>query len=166
MRRTSSISRRYQWNAGMSFVLMHHACQHRRMPSAPRVPVAESTLVIRVATRFDDAELRRLAVLDSAQPLAGPVIVAQSDGRIDAALSLDDRRTIADPFRPTAGLVDVLRARAARLRGDEAAPARLRRLGLIAARTWARAGRPPPRSLLSYGGGARPAVRCIRRRTA
>jgi hypothetical protein len=119
----------------MSFVLMDPACQHRRMPSAPRVPVAESTLVIRVATRFDDTDLRRLAALDSARPLAGPVIVAQSDGRIDAALSLQDGRAIADPFRPTAGLVDVLRARAARLRGDQAAPARLRRLGLIAART-------------------------------
>src|SRR3954470_15036319 len=155
MRRTSSISRRYQWNAGMSFVLMHHACQHRRMPSAPRVPVAESTLVIRVATRFDDPELRRLAVLDSAQPLAGPVIVAQSDGRIDAALSLQDGRTIADPFRPTAGLVDVLRARAARLRGDQAAPARLRRLGLIADPAWrpAPAPRPDPSSMATAGRG-------------
>src|SRR3954468_2670559 len=134
MRRTSSISRRYQWNAGMSFVLMDPACQHRDMPSAPLVPAAESTLVIRLATRFDDDELRSLAALDSMRPLAGPVIVAQSDGRIDAALSLEDGRAIADPFRPTAGLVDVLRTRAARLRGDQAAPARLRRLGLLAAR--------------------------------
>ena len=76
------------------------------MPSAPHVPVGESTLVIRVATRYDDAELRNLAALDSARPLAGSVIVAESDGRIDAALSLDDGRAIADPFRPTAGLVD------------------------------------------------------------
>src|SRR3954470_24679773 len=119
----------------MSFVLMGRACQHRPMPSAPQIPVAESTLVIRVATRFDDADLHRLAALDSAQPLAGRIIVAQSDGRIDAALSLDDGRTIADPFRPTAGLVDVLRARAARLRGAEGAPARPRRLRPLA---------PPP----------------------
>src|SRR3954466_548088 len=149
MRRTSSISRRYQWNAGMSFVLMHHACQHRRMPSAPRVPVAESTLVIRVATRFDDAELRRLAVLDSAQPRAGPVIVAQGDGRIDAALSLEDGRTIADPFRPTAGLVDVLRARAARLRGGGGPAGRPRRRAPPAPRAPPRPARPaarrPPR---------------------
>jgi hypothetical protein len=106
------------------------------MPSAPPIPVADSTLVIRVATRFDDADLGRLAALDSARPLAGPVIVAQSDGRIDAALSLEDGRAIADPFRPTAGLVEVLRARAARLHGESASgPTRLRRLGLIAART-------------------------------
>src|SRR5690348_11645672 len=119
----------------MSFVLMDPACQHRAMSFAPQVPVPESTLVIRVATRFDEPELRRLAALDSARPLSGTVIVAQSDGRIDAALSLDDRRAIADPFRPTAGLVEVLRARAARLHGEPAATApRLRRLGLIAAR--------------------------------
>jgi hypothetical protein len=107
------------------------------MASTEQVPVGESTLVIRVATRYDDAELRRLAALDSARPLAGSVIVAQSDGRIDAALSLADGRAIADPFRATAGLVDVLRARAARLDGGAraAAPARVRRLGIIAART-------------------------------
>ena len=105
------------------------------MSSAPQVPVRESTLVIRVATPFDDAELQRLAALDSARPLGGTVLVAQSDGRIDAALSLDEGRAIADPFRPSAGLVEVLRARAARLHGEPAAaPTRLRRLGLITAR--------------------------------
>jgi hypothetical protein len=105
------------------------------MPSAPPVPVGESTLVIRLATRYDDAELRTLAALDSARPLAGPVIVAQSDGRIDAALSLEDGRAIADPFRPTAGLVEVLRARGVRLQdGAQPGRARLRRLGLVAAR--------------------------------
>jgi hypothetical protein len=105
------------------------------MSSVPRVPVAESTLVIRVATPFDEAELRHLAALDSARPLAGPVLVAQSDGRIDAALSLEDGRAIADPFRPTAGLVDVLRARGARLdAAPQPGPTRLRRLGLVLAR--------------------------------
>jgi hypothetical protein len=120
----------------MSFVLMAHGCHHRPMPSSPLVPVTESTLVIRVATPLDDAELHRLAALDSSRPLAGPVIVAQSDGRIDAAIALEDGRAVADPFRPTAGLVEVLRARAARLHVEAGAPrARLRRLGLIAART-------------------------------
>lgn len=107
------------------------------MPSAPQIPVAESTLVIRIATRLDHADVRRLAELDSARPLRGTVIVAQADGRIDAALSLEDGRAVADPFRPTAGLVEVLRARAARLAGmpDAPAPTGLRRLGLITART-------------------------------
>ena len=105
------------------------------MPSAPPVPVGESTLVIRVATRYDDAALRNLAALDSARPLSGPVIVAESDGRIDAALSLEDGRAVADPLRPTAGLVEVLRARGARLHGSPVrGRTRMRRLGLIAAR--------------------------------
>src|ERR671932_2456560 len=108
----------------MSFVLMAVACHHRPMTFAAQVAIAESTLVIRVATPVDDAELRRLAALDSARPLVGAVIVAESDGRIDAALSLEDGRAVADPFRPTAGLVEVLRARAARLDGGRtAAPA-------------------------------------------
>ena len=57
--------------------------------------------------------------------------------RLDAALSLEDGRAVADPFRPTAGLVEVLRARAARLAvvPDVPAPTGLRRLGLIAARS-------------------------------
>ena len=107
------------------------------MPSAPQIPVGESTLVIRIATRLDQADLRRLAALDSARPLRGAVIVAQADGRIDAALSLEDGRAVADPFRPTAGLVEVLRARAARVAvvPDVPAPTGLRRLGLIAARS-------------------------------
>lgn len=107
------------------------------MPSAPQISVGESTLVIRVATRLDHAELRRLAALDSAPPLRGAVLVAQADGRIDAALSLEEGRAVADPFRPTAGLVEVLRARAARLGGaaDAPAPTRLRRFALLVART-------------------------------
>jgi len=103
--------------------------------SASQIPAGESTLVIRVATPYDDADLRRLAALDSARPLAGAVLVAQSDGRIDAALSLEDGRAIADPFRPTAGLVEVLRTRGARLRGGPVAERTgLRRLGLVLAR--------------------------------
>src|ERR671932_758556 len=117
----------------MSFVLMAVACHHRPMTFAAQVAIAESTLFIRVATRFDDAELRRLAALDSARPLDGSVLVAQTDGRIDAALSLDDGRATAAPSRPPGGPVGVPRARAPRLQGERAAaPTRLRRLGLIA----------------------------------
>ena len=92
------------------------------MPSAPQVAVGESTLVIRVATRFDESALRRLAALDSARPLSGTVLVAQSDGRIDAALSLDDGRAIADPFRPTTHLVASMRVRARGLHAIEHMP--------------------------------------------
>jgi hypothetical protein len=98
------------------------------MSSAPQVPVGESTLVIRVATRFDDAELHRLAALDSARPLGGTVIVAQSDGRIDAALSIDEGRAVADPFRPTAHLLASMRVRARGLQAVEHMPSLRERL--------------------------------------
>jgi hypothetical protein len=43
--------------------------------------------------------------------------VAVRDRSIDAALSLRNREAIADPFRPTAELVELLRIRARALAG-------------------------------------------------
>ena len=77
-----------------------------------------STIVIRRAVTGDIASLARLAMLDSARPLAGEVLVAEHDGQPRAALSLRDGRTIADPFLPTAGDVELLRTRAALMHGN------------------------------------------------
>jgi hypothetical protein len=66
----------------------------------------------------DDAHaLTRLAALDSAprQALAGPVLVAEVDGALVAAVALRSGRVVADPFRPTAELVELLRRRATQL---------------------------------------------------
>ncbi len=54
----------------------------------------------------------RLAALDEAAPLDGPMLLASVGGRTVAALSLDDRRVVADPFEATADAVWLLRARA------------------------------------------------------
>lgn len=81
-------------------------------------------VVIRPAHDADLASLHDLAELDSAAPLTGPVLVALVDGRPWAALALDDERVIADPFRPTAGAVALLRLRAAQLRAVAGRPAR------------------------------------------
>jgi hypothetical protein len=82
------------------------------MPSSsPATPTVE-TLVIRRASSDDAAALERLASLDSRRPLTGDVMLAERDGRILAALSLDDGRVAADPFAPTAELVALLRVRA------------------------------------------------------
>jgi hypothetical protein len=68
----------------------------------------------------DDAEpLIRLAVLDSSPPILGEALVAEVAGELWAVVSLADGRTIADPFRPSAGLVRLLEFRAAQL-GDDA----------------------------------------------
>jgi hypothetical protein len=69
--------------------------------------------VIRLAGDADEAALERLAQLDSARPLQHPILVAEIRGRVAAALDLDERRTIADPFQPTAALRAQLQVRAA-----------------------------------------------------
>jgi hypothetical protein len=105
------------------------------MSNAPHIPTSESTVVIRIATPADLDELRRLAALDSARALLGTVLVAQSDGHIRAAYSVEEGRAVADPFVPSAGLVELLKARSALLRGER--PARAggaRRLRLLPAR--------------------------------
>ncbi len=78
-------------------------------------------VVIRPAHENELAELHDLAELDSAAPLTGPVLVAAVQGALWAALALDDGRVIADPFRPTAGAVELLRVRVAQLRAAEGA---------------------------------------------
>jgi hypothetical protein len=69
-------------------------------------------LVLRPATSVDSADLERLAALDSARPLEGDVLLAYAGGAVRAALSLDSGRVVADPFWPSAELVDLLRAAA------------------------------------------------------
>jgi hypothetical protein len=62
------------------------------------------SLTIRSATTADQFAIRRLAVLDSASPPTGEVLLAEIDGELWAA-----------PFRPSADVVDLLRFRAGRL---------------------------------------------------
>ena len=78
----------------------------------PQHAVIDPTVVIRAARGSDGRVLEDLARLDSQRPLTGDVLVAEQDGVVVAALAGD--RTIADPFRPTADLVALLRLRAGR----------------------------------------------------
>jgi hypothetical protein len=73
------------------------------------------TVTIRRATPADRAGLDRLAALDSAAPISGETLVAETDGRLAAALSLASGQVVADPFLPTADLVALLHAGAGRL---------------------------------------------------
>ena len=90
------------------------------MSNVTAQPTSDSSVVIRAATTDDVDDLRRLAALDSARALIGTVLVAESGGRIRAALSVDEGRAVADPFAPSAPLVELLRTRAERLRGPRA----------------------------------------------
>ena len=69
----------------------------------------DPAVVIRAARGSDGAALTDLARLDSQRPLAGEVLVAEQDGAVVAALAGD--RVVADPFRHTADVVDLLRLR-------------------------------------------------------
>ncbi len=80
-------------------------------------------LLIRPAYGDDYPALARLATLDSADHVpARPLLIAEADGILRAALSLADGSSIADPFYPSARLVALLRTHAA----DEPAAVRPR----------------------------------------
>jgi hypothetical protein len=85
------------------------------------VPPAEADVRIRYARQDDDAALGRLAALDSAAVPAAPLLVAAVDGELRAGLSLVDSAVIADPFRRTVALVELLRVRSAQLGAARAA---------------------------------------------
>jgi hypothetical protein len=69
-------------------------------------------ITIRTATDRDRTPLARLAQRDSRPVPGGPLLIAESEGSIRAALALDTGAVIADPFHRTRPLVDLLRARA------------------------------------------------------
>lgn len=73
-------------------------------------------VTVRMADREDVRALRRLAELDSAIAPTGPVVVAQTGGEILAAIPVAGGPAIADPFRRTAALVEMLELRARQLR--------------------------------------------------
>ena len=96
-------------------------------------PCPDMEIVIRLSRPEDERGLARLAGLDSARVPATPMLVAEADGALRAALSLHDGAVIADPFHRTASLVALLTARAKQLRGDRTGRRRwLPRLGLAA----------------------------------
>jgi hypothetical protein len=86
---------------------------------------SHTAVVIRESLRSDTTDLRRLAQLDSARPQAGPMVVAEVDGEIRAAVSLIDGTVIADPFQRTADLVALAETRAHQLRAQARQPLRL-----------------------------------------
>ena len=77
---------------------------------------AADTVVIRSSSDADSTRLQRLAMLDSAPAPRGPMLVAERDGVLVAAVPMDGGRAIADPFEPTLGLVGLLELRRAQLR--------------------------------------------------
>ena len=86
-----------------------------------------TAMTIRRADLADLAALDRLAALDSASAPTGEVLVGEVGGELWAAVEIDSGRAIADPFRPSAELVELLQlhARGSCARAPRARLARL-----------------------------------------
>jgi len=88
---------------------------HRSLSHATTSRDAEGggNLVLRRGRPTDSDAIATLAQLDSARPLTGPSLVAENDGRV-----------VADPFTPTADVVEMLRLHTAGGRSAKARPRR------------------------------------------
>jgi hypothetical protein len=87
----------------------------RRRLRAAASPLFWEGLTLRLATSADRPALARLAELEQASRPAEPVLLGVVMQRPIAALSLSDGSVIADPFAPTAQLIELLRLRARQL---------------------------------------------------
>jgi hypothetical protein len=83
---------------------------------------------VRLMRPEDRPALVRLAALDSAAAGFGAYLVAEVEGELWAAVPLAGGGVLADPFRPTADLVELLQVRAGQMRWSERGPRALGRL--------------------------------------
>ncbi|MGI8780406.1 MAG: hypothetical protein ACR2L8_09620 [Solirubrobacteraceae bacterium] len=92
------------------------------MSRPPKRPIDElghpPSVTIRPATDADRTAVAQLAALDSRRAPCGETLLAFVDGALQAALGLDGDIAVADPFRPTDGIVQLLRLRATQQLGD------------------------------------------------
>jgi hypothetical protein len=70
------------------------------------------SITIVQSTEAETPDLWRLALLDDRRPPKGPALLAYVGGELTAAVGLRDGQAVADPFRPTADIVDLLRLQA------------------------------------------------------
>ena len=84
--------------------------RRRRREAAPAI--RWQGLTLRIATSADGSALARLADLEQTARPADPVLLGEVMQRPVAALSLRDGRVVADPFTPTAELIELMRLRA------------------------------------------------------
>jgi hypothetical protein len=91
-------------------------------PSPPVAPALTPSppVGLRLAGSHDTHLVARLAALDDAPELEGPVLLALINDQAVAGLSLLDGRVIANPFVATSEAVALLRLRAEHLSGRRA----------------------------------------------
>ena len=88
-----------------------------RFEGPVRMLAAGVAVTVRAARHEDAGALEQLAALDDRPLPCGPLLIGEIGARPLAALSLADRRVIADPFVPTREIVALLQLRARQLRG-------------------------------------------------
>lgn len=71
-------------------------------------------ITITQSTEADAPKLWRLAALDDRRAPQGPALLAYVGDELRAAVAVSDGHAVADPFHPTAEIVDLLRFQARR----------------------------------------------------
>lgn len=86
--------------------------------SAPEGTEA-ARLTIRPAQPADSAAIATLSELDERRVPQGSVLVAELDGAIIAAMSLEGGHPVTNPLRPTTDVVELLELRSRQLRAGD-----------------------------------------------
>jgi hypothetical protein len=89
--------------------------------NAPRAPGPTAYVALRLATCNDEKALARLAALYDRPVPSGPLLLAEVDGELQAALTLTGAHELMEPYRPAAALVELLALRAKQLRDHKTA---------------------------------------------
>jgi hypothetical protein len=84
-----------------------------------------ASLTIRPAGPADEQIVARLSALDSQRAPNGDVLIAFRDDEPVAAIAIESGQVVADPFRPTVSVVELLRTTAARADALAARPQRV-----------------------------------------
>ena len=93
------------------------------------MPDTDQRITLRLGSSADEERVRALAMLDGAELPPAPVLLAEVDGQLVAALALGEGIAVADPFHRTADLIALLRARADQLDGTSQRRGQLRGVG-------------------------------------
>ena len=73
--------------------------------------LAPETITIRPLREADVAAVRRLAELEERPVPPGPLLLAEVEGAIEAAVALEGGETVANPFATSGEAVSLLRVR-------------------------------------------------------
>ena len=95
---------------------LHRAGERERRATATQAAErGDHPLTIRMSRPADSGPVTRVARLDSQWPPGEPLLVAEVDDEIVAALSLGSGVVVANPFKRTADVVALLHLRAEQL---------------------------------------------------